>query len=121
MIEFTDFYALYPRKEAKKDALKAWGQITEFQRQKALNTIEFHVKRWEMLGTSKEFIPLPSSWLRGERFDDEVELPQPKAIAWWATEQGILLMGSKVGVQARPGEPMAEFKQRVANATRKTA
>jgi hypothetical protein len=114
-MDFDDFYALYPRKEGKKDGLKAWGQITEEQHQKAIEAIPSHVKRWHALGTEKHYIPLVASWLRGWRFDDEIEIPKPKNIeqAWWTSETLVLAKGRELGCLPRPGEDMTQYKGRL--------
>lgn len=114
-LSFDSFYGLYPRKEGKKDGSKAWGQITESQRQKAMGTITAHVARWDALGTEKQFIPLPATWLRGWRFDDEIEMPAPKNIepAWWTSDAGVMAKGREIGVFPRPGEDMYQYKGRI--------
>lgn len=122
-MSFEQFYATYPRKEGKKDGLKAWGQITEEQQQKALETIANHIKRWEALGTEKHFIPLPATWLRGWRFEDEIELPKQKIIepSWWASEAGIMAKAKELGMSIRPGESWFDLKNRINDQLRKSA
>lgn len=110
---FEQFYAKYPRKEAKKNALKAWQKLSTEQQNKALEAVDKHVHKWELEGTEKTFIPLPASWLNGWRFDDEIEVSQPKAAKWWETDQGILAHGQKVGAPPRAGETMAQYKTRL--------
>jgi len=71
---FDDFWKLYPRKQAKVDAQKAWKQ------KKCADLIRFDTilkalkKQIDTLwrDKSKDHIPLPATWLRGERWDDEV-------------------------------------------------
>lgn len=120
---FDDFWLKYPRKESKKDALKAWGQITPEQQQKALETIQAHVDRWKALGTEKHYIPLPATWLRGWRFDDEIEMPKPKVIEpqWWASEAGIMVKAKELRLSIRPGESWFELKNRINEAIKKSA
>lgn len=77
---FLGFYNRYPRREARKDAEKAWGQIrvtpeTEEAIHKAL---DWQVPLYEQ--REKHFIPLPASYLRGERWTDEPPTPpKPKS------------------------------------------
>ena len=53
------------------------------------------------------------TWVRNEKppaFKPEEKKP---AVIWWASEQGILAKGREIGVNARPGEAMAEFRARI--------
>ncbi len=47
-----------------------------------------------------------------------VKRPPPVVDAWWTTEQRTINQGRALGMEARPGETMAQFKDRVANALR---
>lgn len=39
--------------------------------------------------------------------------PKPREPAWWATENGIIAKGRELGIDARIGESMPEFKARI--------
>lgn len=67
---FDDFWVLYPRKEARKDALKAWGQIRSADHLTAIVACASWRKVWA--GRDTQFIPLAATWLRGERYTDEI-------------------------------------------------
>lgn len=74
---FQAFWDRYPRREAKKDAIKAWGQVVnddpviEEQIQTAL---DWQVPHWE---TQEWYTPpLPATYLRQERFTDEKPTPK---------------------------------------------
>ena len=116
-MSFADWYAIYPKKEGMRDAMKAWGQIGIANQQKALLALPNHVLMWKSRQTEKQFMPLPATWLRGYRWEDEIEIAAPKAqavqIAWWASESGVLAEGVKRGIAPRPGESMEAFKGRV--------
>ena len=71
VVTFDDFWILYPRREAKKDAMKAWSQMTDEQ-QTAACVAMMDWRHVFMARESTSFIPLPASWLRGERWTDEV-------------------------------------------------
>ena len=66
-ISFDVFWLAYPRKQAKKDARKAWGQVkwTKEIEKLILPALENHKKsdQWR----EPQFVPLPATWLRGER------------------------------------------------------
>ena len=69
---FSLFWELYPRKEGKRDAEKAWMKVKLTE--KLFLQMEKSLARRKESGTwdDKQFIPLPASWLRGERWTDEV-------------------------------------------------
>lgn len=73
-MEFTDFWAIYPRKVAKADALRAWGKLTKTDRAAIAMVIDNHLEAWRL--TEPQFIPYPATWLRGQRWHDELE-PSP--------------------------------------------
>lgn len=71
---FSDFWTIYPKHEKKKDAEKAWNALSKTKQEKALTSLPPHLKKWEK--TEKQFIPLAASWLRGERWNDEITKPE---------------------------------------------
>lgn len=74
--EFEAFWKVYPRRVAKGEARKAWRQTEKIRPPlKELLKAVFAArasKGW--LKDDGEFIPHPSSWLRGERWEDELEV-----------------------------------------------
>lgn len=64
---FDEFWRHYPRKEAKVDARKAWTQVTK---KTDAQTIIDGLTAYGF-GPDKKFHPLPASWLRGQRWEDE--------------------------------------------------
>ena len=79
---FDTFYFFYPRHEAKADALKAWRALkpdTELGKRMILD-----LKRYE--GKEKQYVPLPASYIRGRRWEDESTVagaapkPLPQAV-----------------------------------------
>lgn len=123
MERFDSFYAIYPRKEGKKDAFKAWSQISQDQQSLAIEAIHKHAARWQALGTEKHFIPLPGSWLRGWRFDDEIEMPSIKPVFdWRKSDTATLAKGKEAGCLPRPGEDMFAYRERLSmSLNKKTA
>lgn len=72
-LTFLQFWNAYPRKVAKKDALKAWivldpdaAVIAEI-----LAALEWQRKLWGDL----QFVPHPATYLRSERWTDERPAP----------------------------------------------
>lgn len=66
------FWTLYPRREAKKDAMKAWSQINARAHVPILTAITEWRKVWYAQGRDSRTIPYPATWLRGERWEDEI-------------------------------------------------
>jgi hypothetical protein len=117
---FDEFWSLCIRKIAKKDAEKAFNQLKSDERLKAIEAMPKHVEYWKTTNTEMTFIPYPASWLRGARFDDELELPAPKqpTQAWWTTEAGTLAKGKELGIAPGMGESMQQYRARLTNKTR---
>lgn len=71
---FAVFYSEYPRKLAKLDAQKAWGKLnlTEERFERIMLTLRLQ-KSTIWRGKEKQFIPYPATWIRGERWEDEIE------------------------------------------------
>lgn len=101
---FEEFYKEYPRKEAGADAKKAWKKIDPDD--KLAEVIIEAIKaatvanKWDD-PANRKFVPLPASWLRAERWRDEIptgnnnskttsapnkctkENPMPKSLKNW--------------------------------------
>ena len=122
-MEFNDFWQLYPRKVSRKMAEKAWLKLSAAEQQQALSALPVHILYWDKAGTAKEYIPHASTWLNQARYEDELEMPQPKGatIAWWQSDELIIAKGQELGISPRPGETMAQFKSRVADKLRVSA
>ena len=74
--EFEMFWQVYPRKVAKAEARKAWAQTEKVrppteQLLKAVYAARAS-KQWRK--DDGEYIPHASSFLRGERWDDQLEV-----------------------------------------------
>lgn len=76
---FDGFWAIYPRRQAKKEAQKAWAKIKP---DAALSQcIIESVERWksspEWQKSNGRFIPYPASFLNGRRWEDELPPTSP--------------------------------------------
>jgi hypothetical protein len=69
-ITFDDFWALYPRRVAKKAARLAWSKIPPSQHVEILQALLAWAKVWS--GMELCYIAHPASWLNGERWSDEL-------------------------------------------------
>lgn len=82
--EFDRFWAKYPRKIGKGQAVKAWKAATKKAEPEAIiSGLNAHLPQWA--ATEEKFIPHAATWLNGERWTDEVTQPKPtKAEGWWS-------------------------------------
>ncbi len=71
-VTFEDFWVLYPRHAAKKDAKKMWARIPEGLHVTILTALVAWRQVWRDKDT--EFLPHPATWLNGERWEDELPL-----------------------------------------------
>jgi hypothetical protein len=67
---FSDFWLLYPRRVARKDARKAWDRIPDSLHARIFTALV----DWRVIWRDKdvEYLPYPATWLNGERWEDEV-------------------------------------------------
>lgn len=72
-VDFAAFWASYPRKTDRKRSEAAWRALTGRQRTEAMNALPAWAAYW--MTREPEFTPHPTTWLRGERWTDE--LPRP--------------------------------------------
>jgi hypothetical protein len=70
---FADFWRAYPRRVAKKDAERAWLKIAAECYPKIFAAIAKAKRSDDWRRDEGRYIPYPASWLRGERWDDELE------------------------------------------------
>ena len=70
---FAEFWEAYPKKMAKGDAIKAWGQMEAGQHlEKILETVKASAKLEAWTKDGGRFIPHPATWLRAQRWEDDV-------------------------------------------------
>lgn len=95
---FDSFWTLYPRKNAKLDARKAWRVIDPELHIDIIIATAGWRKVW-IARDEMQYVPLPASWLRGERWEDELpnDGQRPSAAAHVAF--------------AKPEEPSGEKRQ----------
>ncbi len=72
---FEDFWQLYPRRQAKLDARKAWSKLNPSLElvQAILAAVEVQRRSQEWRKDGGQWVPLPASWLRAGRWMDEVK------------------------------------------------
>lgn len=113
-MSFDLFWSTYPRKMARRDAIRAWAKLSPSDQELALSALPLYIQYWAATATEKQFIPYPATWLNGHRFHDELEMPKPKSDpSWRQSEAGILAEGKRRGLYPRPGENLWDFRGRV--------
>ena len=70
---FAEFWTHYPRKVKRKDAVKAWRAINpDVDAQRAIaKGLMTQIKSPDWAKDNGKFIPHPTSWLNGRRWEDE--------------------------------------------------
>ena len=70
---FDDFWDAYPKKVGKGQARKAYTTaVKKVDGGTLMEKLELFKAHHEKLGTDKRYIPNASTWLNGERWDDEL-------------------------------------------------
>ena len=74
-MDYLDFKALYPRREALAAGKVMWDRLTDSEKSLAIGALPLHIKKWRLEGRDTKFIPLIASWLNpklGRRWEDEI-------------------------------------------------
>lgn len=80
--DFEEWYAVYPRKKAKGDALKAFKAARKLVGQQELVEKTAKYARYvEQSGMEPRFVPYPATWLRAAQWDDEQDVQAPNSSA----------------------------------------
>jgi hypothetical protein len=110
---FDEFWSLYPRKVAKAAARKAWAKLSAEQQLMAAKAISAHCEYWKSKETELEYIPHCSSWLNGERYEDEVIIePKKEKIdkKWMFSNEGIEAKARELGIIGNGYDTYATLK-----------
>lgn len=120
---FDAVWAIYPRKEGKADAEKAFRKLAPDAALLAdiLAAIERQKASPQWREDGGKFVPHCSTWLNGKRWQDEA---MPEAAdggtggtgsddPWWRSVPGIEAMGQKLEVAHKPHEEFWRYKARV--------
>lgn len=75
-IGFDEFWQRYPRKEKRADAARAWRAVVikgRVHQRSVFAALDAHVRHWrDTHGDNTQYIPLAPTWIRGERWTDEL-------------------------------------------------
>ena len=70
--DFEKFWNAYPKKKSKADAEKAFKKV-KVPVEVLLNAIEKQKKSADWIKNNGQYIPYPSTWLNGKRWEDETD------------------------------------------------
>jgi hypothetical protein len=126
MEEFEEFWKHYPRKVAKADARKAWLQTKDVRPvvSEVIQAVLAHCKTEQWMRNSGAFIPYPATWLRGERWEDELTIVLPDVVnekPWHETASGIEAKGKELGLDPSQFDSFPAFKVAVMRQAMKAA
>ena len=126
MDDFQEFWNVWPKRCAKADARKAWAQTKDIRPDltNLLNAVKAACKTEAWMKDGGKYIPHPATWLRGERWDDELEVKLPNVDnekPWHETATGIELKGKELGLDPSQFESFPHFKVAVMRAALKSA
>jgi hypothetical protein len=118
MDEFDQFWKEYPRKIAKAEARKAWKQTEKVRPslEVVIRAIKAASQTEQWMRGNGQFIPHASTWLRGERWDDEHEVVLQGVInekPWHDSATGIEAKGLELGLTPSQFPSWPQFKQAV--------
>jgi hypothetical protein len=126
MDDFQEFWNVWPKRCAKADARKAWAQTKDIRPEltNLLNAVKAACKTESWMKDGGKYIPHPATWLRGERWDDELEVKLPNVHnhkPWHETATGIEAKGKELGLDPSQFESFPHFKVAVMRAALKSA
>lgn len=120
---FDDFWKAWPRREAKKAAMRAWEKLPIASRIAAVSMLPTHVEQWRKEGRARSHVPHPATWLNGERWEDELggeifpAVRKPNVASgppWWTSHVLMERKGREVGIgAARAGETSDQYRARI--------
>lgn len=126
MDDFEEFWKVWPKRCAKADARKAWAQTKDIRPEltNLLNAVKAACKTEAWMKDGGKYIPHPATWLRGERWEDELEVKLPNVVndkPWHETATGIEAKGKELGLNLSQFESFPHFKVAVMRAALKSA
>jgi len=79
-VGFADFWSIYPRKESKPNAIKAWVRLSPSDDTQAqiLKDVAKRKASEAWVKDNGQYIPHPATYLNQKRWEDLFELPETK-------------------------------------------
>jgi len=110
---FDLFWNSYPRKVKKRETLEIWKRKKlDSKFQDLITDVKTRLQKDD--SWKNGFIPHPTTYLRGERWHDEIQKPELRETEMKSQSQ-IMRVGSQRGIHARPGESMENYAARIRN------
>lgn len=82
-INFEEFYCLYPRKEAKREAFKAYSKaIKLIDKDTIIKGLKEYIKHIESDKIEKKYIKHPATWLNQGCWEDEYQKKERGSNGW---------------------------------------
>ena len=99
---FLEFWSRYPRKEKKAAAWKVWQDLDPdaVLLTRIAETLAWQCRSARWLEEGGRFIPLPTSWLNGRRWEDE-----PPAVALVSARTASNIAAATEAVRLIRGKP----------------
>jgi uncharacterized protein YdaU (DUF1376 family) len=108
-ISFDIFWKAYPKKANKKKAETAWNNLTNEKRASALKDCQIRFADKE-----KQFIPLPTTYIHGERWNDEPEQKSNGKLKLPRDDEQLLTFAKSNSLPgAMPGESFWQYRNRL--------
>ena len=122
MDDFELFWKHYPKKVAKADARKAWLQTKGVRpdTNQIIEAVTANCRTESWTKSGGQFIPHAATWLRGERWDDELSVSLPER-PWHETASGIEAKGKELGLEPSQFATFPEFRAAVMQQSLKAA
>lgn len=108
---FDLFWETYPRKVKKREARDLWTR-KKLDGKADLLITDVKTRLQKDDAWLNGFVPHPTTYLRGERWTDEIQKPNFKEENLKSNSQ-IIRVGTQMGLKARPGESMEDYKTRI--------
>lgn len=89
--EFLDFWALWPRREGKKPAMRAYRAARKIASSETIDKgVRAALAHWRANKTQKCHIPMAATWLNAERWTDELGSGRPPAPSGYEQARQVL-------------------------------
>ena len=72
--QFDHLWIIYPKKQKKARCSRVFKGLSKTKRDACLKGVKRYIKYWELNGTSVSHVPLLSSFINDERWNDELDL-----------------------------------------------
>lgn len=117
--DFEVFYAAYPKKKNRADAVKAFAKV-DVPVETLLAAIKAEAQSADWLKEGGRYIPYPASWLNSQGWLNVATVGVTGE--WHETQSGVERKARELGVEpCRADEQWMAFKARVVRAAKETA